>query len=420
MFLFWYKEETFTNKVTDTSTVTVESDHTLYAKWQINSVTVTLDNQGATTAGTASVTATYGSAMPNITIPTKTGYTFGGYYTEANGGGTQYYNTDGSSAKNWDIASATILYAYWIDAIPPETPEKPNLVDTYDTGSSSTDNITNLYSDLIIEGYAEAESTVTIYKDGVYEAETVADGNGYWSATVTNNQNVWTNWTVTATDANGNVSAESEALAIYSDTIVPIITDIETRYAAWTYPYSTSNYEVSPFWQTGIAGSDPQIIFENLNLSDIEAICIELGTEGISKDSSVAIYYSTGGSFTHENMVWNTISAGEYHLRYEIPTGSYTSIRVDIGDGGESYEISGMNFVAASGSSCSCMVNVLNANSDASGIWKYQKYSTLTNSWVDCTNWDQYDSPTEQWVAYRAIDRAGNEGTTSETLHIVP
>ena len=85
----------------------------LYAQWTANTYTVTLDNQSATTPGTATVTATYDAAMPAITVPTKTGYTFGGYYTETNGGGTQYYNADGSSAHNWDIASATTLYAQW-------------------------------------------------------------------------------------------------------------------------------------------------------------------------------------------------------------------------------------------------------------------------------------------------------------------
>ena len=74
---------------------------------------VTLDNQGATTAGTTSITATYNAAMPSITKPEKTGYTFGGYYTATNGGGTQYYKADGASAKAWTETSVTKLYAKW-------------------------------------------------------------------------------------------------------------------------------------------------------------------------------------------------------------------------------------------------------------------------------------------------------------------
>jgi len=75
--------------------------------------TVTLNNQSATTAGTTSVTATYGKAMPSITVPKKTGYTFGGYYDGTNGSGTQYYTSSGASARSWDKTSATTLYAKW-------------------------------------------------------------------------------------------------------------------------------------------------------------------------------------------------------------------------------------------------------------------------------------------------------------------
>lgn len=84
----------------------------LYAQWTANQYTVTLDQQIGS-GGTTSVTATFDAAMPDITIPTITGYTFGGYYTETNGGGTQYYNADGTSARNWDITEATTLYAQW-------------------------------------------------------------------------------------------------------------------------------------------------------------------------------------------------------------------------------------------------------------------------------------------------------------------
>ena len=86
---------------------------TLEADWIPNTYTVTLDNQSGT-GGTGSVTATYDSAMPSATAPTRTGYTFGGYYSEANGGGTKYYNADMTSAHNWDIAHDQTLYALWI------------------------------------------------------------------------------------------------------------------------------------------------------------------------------------------------------------------------------------------------------------------------------------------------------------------
>ena len=89
-------------------------DLTLYAKWTISAAqyTVTLNTQYGE-GGSPSVQAYIGFAMPEITLPTRTGYIFGGYYTEQNGLGTQYYNADGTSAKNWDKTVATTLYAKW-------------------------------------------------------------------------------------------------------------------------------------------------------------------------------------------------------------------------------------------------------------------------------------------------------------------
>ena len=90
---------------------------TLIAKWTQNApstYTVTLNkNASDATAGTTSVTATYGSAMPTpITLPTRTGYKFNGYFT-ATSGGTQYYDKNGASVKNYDNTSVTTLYAQW-------------------------------------------------------------------------------------------------------------------------------------------------------------------------------------------------------------------------------------------------------------------------------------------------------------------
>lgn len=97
---------------TDGQILTLTEDLTIYAIWQPNTYTVTLDAAGGT-GGSPSVTATFDEALPNIIVPTRSGYVFKGYYTEADGAGTQYYDENGSSTNNWTIPSATTLYAYW-------------------------------------------------------------------------------------------------------------------------------------------------------------------------------------------------------------------------------------------------------------------------------------------------------------------
>ena len=108
-FAGWYTSSSGGSKVTTIPT----NGTTYYAHWTANKYTVTLNNQSATTAGSTSVTATFGSAMPSITKPTKTGYTFGGYYTSTGGSGTQYYTAAGGSARSYDYAGARTLYAKW-------------------------------------------------------------------------------------------------------------------------------------------------------------------------------------------------------------------------------------------------------------------------------------------------------------------
>ena len=73
---------------------------------------VTLNKNGGT-GGSSSVQAANDEPMPAITIPSMSGYTFRGYFSEISEG-IQYYKADGSSAKNYDQATAMTLYAQWI------------------------------------------------------------------------------------------------------------------------------------------------------------------------------------------------------------------------------------------------------------------------------------------------------------------
>lgn len=78
---------------------------TLEAEWIPNIYEITLS--------TGKVYATYGEAMPEASIPVKTGYKFFGYFTETNGAGDMYYDAEMQSVREWDIAKDTTLYPYW-------------------------------------------------------------------------------------------------------------------------------------------------------------------------------------------------------------------------------------------------------------------------------------------------------------------
>jgi hypothetical protein len=90
----------------------IEADLFVYASWTANTRTVTFD-KATGTGGSDTVTATFDAAMPTATAPTRSGHTFGGYFTLANGGGVQYYSNTMVSLRNWDIDAATTLIAKW-------------------------------------------------------------------------------------------------------------------------------------------------------------------------------------------------------------------------------------------------------------------------------------------------------------------
>jgi uncharacterized repeat protein (TIGR02543 family) len=92
------------------ATLTMPASHvTLYAKWVLSSIRLTYDANGGTGAPPAD-THTAGSTVNlSSTIPVRSGYTFGGWNLQANGGGTNY----ASSASYVIPGSDTVLYAKW-------------------------------------------------------------------------------------------------------------------------------------------------------------------------------------------------------------------------------------------------------------------------------------------------------------------
>jgi uncharacterized repeat protein (TIGR02543 family) len=95
--------------VTASTTVTISAAQTLYAKWTVNAIsTVTFDAQGGTTPVPLSMTVTNGLTYGTLAATTRAGYTFAGWYTAVNGGGTLV--TSGTTVT---ITSAQTLYAKW-------------------------------------------------------------------------------------------------------------------------------------------------------------------------------------------------------------------------------------------------------------------------------------------------------------------
>ncbi|MBQ4535765.1 MAG: InlB B-repeat-containing protein, partial [Clostridia bacterium] len=219
-------------------TKTCTGNKTWYAVWTANTYTINFDQQNGS-GGSASVVATYGSAMPAITLPTRTGHAFNGYFTETNGGGTKYYNADGSSARNYDQTAGDTLYASWT-------------ANTY---------------------------TVTI------------NTSGYGTVSRTS---------VTSVDYGTSVSTNSNVLSIGSTTVTATPTAADgytTKFSSWSNAPTTITGAVTitaNFTRTGIT----YYVKYNANGGTGTAMANSTHTYGTAKNLTANTYKKTGYTFT--------------------------------------------------------------------------------------------------------------------------
>jgi uncharacterized repeat protein (TIGR02543 family) len=92
------------NGVQLTASSTITSDLIVYAYWYKYQVTFQSDSSVYDIRGTIPPSTTV-DMLPSS--PTKTGYTFAGWYTAVGGGGTQFFG-------NTPVTSDVIVYAYWL------------------------------------------------------------------------------------------------------------------------------------------------------------------------------------------------------------------------------------------------------------------------------------------------------------------
>lgn len=107
----WYTAKTGGTRVLSTTTVNLTGNQTLYAQWTPKSTSATVKvtfNPNLGTVSPTTKTYTRNSYYTNLPTPTRSGYTFDGWYT-AKSGGTKIT----SAKKVTTTASTQTLYAHW-------------------------------------------------------------------------------------------------------------------------------------------------------------------------------------------------------------------------------------------------------------------------------------------------------------------
>lgn len=253
---------------------------------------VALDMQSGG-GGSTSIIAIDGSAMPSATMPGRDGYIFGGYWTETNGGGTQYYNADGSSTRNWDSRTITTLYAKWtarkytvkLEDMEPTTAGQGSVSVMFD----ASDNMT---------------SAVTIPIKAHY------DFGGYW----TDNNDSGETLDVQLIDENGNWKAG----------VSPYTGSDADGNPTWIYPNDISLF----------AKWDEDLHDVTIAVSPAEAGVVQVSGETISSVSNVG--YATHSpvlTAVPSNAAWVfkewQISSNDVHLDLETYTTTGTKMKIN-------------------------------------------------------------------------------------------
>lgn len=258
----WYTKASGGDKVTADTKVTNSSKHTLYAQWKVNSYTVTFNANGGSVS-TSSAAVNYGSTYSSLPTPTRTGFTFQGWYTAASGGTKVTTSTEMTSAKNhtlyaqWKVNSYTVK---WNTAtgctITVKRTSSPN-------GGASTGTLSSgatvYYGDKLTVTYT-ASTGYTISTKGttaVTVTGNVTSANIYATATV----NSYT-YNIVYKSSNGTALGTATATYKYgtTNTISPKSISGYTAPASQTVAWDSTSAKTITFTYTPTAVSTSQTI----------------------------------------------------------------------------------------------------------------------------------------------------------------
>ena len=281
----WYDDVSLTTA--HNFTFAVLSDITLYAKWTANSYTITFNTNGG--SAVAAITQNYGTSVSAPTDPSKPGYTFSGWYSDAR-------LTTGYTFTTMPPSDMT-LYAKWIaiakgtnvsvfDGITGTTLLFDNVTDAgnyavtpYNTGGRSPDGlrVLDIYYDITTDAIFIGYVTVSLHYDdlhlsGIEESNLrLFHYNGSMWEDVTTGLNTVTN-VIT-----GRVSSLSPFMIGVPVTTITFNTNGGSAVSAITQPYGTSLSAPTPPSKTGYtfsgwysdAGLTMPYTFTAMPMSDI-------------------------------------------------------------------------------------------------------------------------------------------------------
>ena len=235
---WWTTKATGGKQVTATTVCYATGNYTLYARWTAKTFTVTLNANGGT-CSKSSVTVTYGKAYGTLPTPTRTGYTFKGWWTAKDSGGKQV------TASTVCYASGNYtLYARW-------TAKKYTVTLNANGGSCSKSSITVTYDN----AYGTLPTpTRTGYTFAGWWTTKATGGKQVTASTVckaTGNYTLYARWTpktyTVTLNPNGGTCSKSSVTVTYDKAYGTLPTPTRTghTFAGWWTTKSTGGKQVT-------------------------------------------------------------------------------------------------------------------------------------------------------------------------------
>ncbi len=307
----WYYDSAYADAVDFENDTMPAHDLTLYAKWQINQYTVTLNYGYETTSG-SSITVTYGDKV-NPGTPVRSGYDFGAWYR------------DSVFSELWDVVSDTMpamdmtLYAQWSMVIGADLSDLDaqtyGLNETFSASRTSYTVSDVVDSQIDIRAYASPDqySTVTVNAQAV-------DTDGWITVNLENGENTF-DILVTAQDG---VTTKKYTLVVYKLYDEAVLSDVT----------ATGGNGVSGF-DSGVRSYDmgstklSQITISATAFADIPVSKIEIAGVTVASGVSQTINLLYGVNVIDVDVVAEDgVTTGTYELtiqRLKAESGSSSS-----------------------------------------------------------------------------------------------
>ena len=311
----WYSDAGLTTAYTFTTMPA--SNITLYAKWTVNSYTITFNSNGG--SAVAAITQPFGSAVSAPTAPTKAGYTFGGWYSDA--GLTTAYTFTTMPAAN------ITLYAKWTSL--------PTHTVTFDSNGGTgtmTPQVANVPTALTLNTFTRTGYTFAGWNTLANGTGTnFANGASYsFSADIT----LYAKWTAlpptcyaltlshtgqgtdpVATPANSTGCAAGQYLTAASISLSGAVPTSGWQISSWT---GTNN-------DTSTANINTITMPAHAHSASVNYTLIK-GTPTLSVTNSPVIFNGTPQAATVTGSVAGTVSNIKYNGVATVPTnaGTYT------------------------------------------------------------------------------------------------